>query len=85
MKRNLYAIRDNKIGEFNAPCIFQNHNAALRAFGDMVTSDSKSLVALHPEDFSLFFLGEMNMETGAFVQSVAPVSLALGTDFIKGE
>ena len=85
MKRKLYAIRDNKIGEFNAPCIFQNHNAALRAFGDMVTGDSKSLVALHPEDFSLYYLGEMDMESGTFDQSVPPSSLAVGTEFVKGE
>lgn len=85
--KRLYCLRDTKIGEFQAPCIFANDAAAMRSFGDMVTRDKNSLVALHPEDFTLEFLGLFNVENGILLQDVADIpesvhrTLATGSDF----
>ncbi len=89
--KRLYCLRDNKIGEFNAPCVFANDAAAMRAFGDMVINDKQSLVSLHPEDFTLEFIGLFNPDLGLLVQSVPdvpdsmPRTLAKGTDFMNKE
>lgn len=89
--KRLYCLRDNKIGEFQAPCIFANDAAAMRAFGDMVTNDKNTLLALHPEDFTLEFLGLFNVDTGLLLQDVADIpeslhrTLATGTDYVNKE
>lgn len=80
----LYAIRDAKVGLCNAPCMFDNDATAMRAFGDMVLNDKQSLIALHPEDFVLLYLGEFNRENGMITQDSAGYRvLCSASDYIK--
>lgn len=83
MKINLYALRDNKVGTFNPPVKIQNDAAAIRMFGDMVQRDTDSIVGQHPEDFSLWFVGTFDDESGELSQTDLVRSLANGSDFGK--
>ena len=78
--RNLYCVRDCKVGEYNQPCTFPSDAAAIRAFGDMITRDKESLLAVHPEDFSLVKVGEQDVLTGV-LYPIQPTILANGVDF----
>lgn len=82
--RKLYAIRDNKVGTFAPPCLFENDATAIRAFGDLVSRDKDSLMHLHPEDFSLWCLGFFNTENGVIEQNPDDFrTLANASDFCK--
>ena len=83
MTKRLYAIRDLKMGSFMPICLYDNDAVATRAFGDLVSKDRESLIGLHPEDFGLYFLGEIDMDSGEIFAS-KPVSLCLASDFQKG-
>lgn len=80
MKRKLYSLRDCKMNECNPPVCYPNDAVATRAFGDLVTKDKASMIGLHPEDFALVYLGEIDLETGV-ISPVVPVVLATGDNF----
>lgn len=85
MLRKLYAIRDTKVGTCNPPCIFDNDAVAMRGFGDLVSRDKDSMIALHPEDFVLLYLGEIDLETGVITQTPDMIRvLCTASDFNKG-
>ena len=82
--RKIYAIRDNKVGTFAPPCLFENDATAIRAFGDLVSRDKDSLMHLHPEDFSLWCIGLFDVGNGRIEQTPEDVrTLANASDFIK--
>lgn len=84
MKKRVYAIHDDKVGSFGQPVVGENDAAMVRSFGDLVTGDNKSLYAMHREDFSIWYLGEFNDETGLFIQDELSLKkLASGSDFAK--
>lgn len=79
MNKRIYAVRDCKVGTFAPPCLFENDGVAVRAFGDLVAND-KGVLGTHPEDFALYYLGEIDLETGHIVPC-EPVSLSIASDF----
>lgn len=81
MIKRIYSVRDCKVGSFAPPCLFENDAVASRSFGDMVVSD-KGLVGAHPEDFALYCIGEIDLETGR-ITPFEPVSLAIASDFMR--
>ena len=60
---NCYAIYDKKALSFATPFFAVNDEVAMRSFEDLVR-DRRSLVAQHPEDFALHFVGRFETETG---------------------
>lgn len=78
----LYSMLDRKMKEFGAVMIAQNDEVMIRTLKDSLPSGS--IVASHPEDFDLFFLGAMAMETGVIASSsptlVAGMSSVLNVD-----
>lgn len=77
----LYATRDDKLSQFNVPFTLDNDAVAIRSFGDAIkNAPADSILKTHPEDVSIWFIGEYNVET-AFFNSVEPVCLARGSDF----
>lgn len=82
----LYCIKDDKIG-FNQPFVCANDLDALRQFQDTINrppqNGIKSTLALHPEDFSLYCLGEWEQDTGAITPQQRLLSNAL--DLIRVE
>lgn len=86
MVKRLYAIRDDKVGTFNPPCIVDNDAVAIRQFGDLVHDAKDTLITRHPDDFSIWYLAEYDDEKGLFASSVETLKvLARGSDFVKSE
>ena len=83
LKRNpmihlIMALRDSKAESFSQPMLYTAKGAALRAFQDAV-NDSAHELGKHPEDYSLFFLGSYNDNTGMITPNVdGPIVLVNG-------
>nr|QXN72790.1 MAG: nonstructural protein [Microvirus sp.] len=56
------SVRDHKAEEFQGLHLVPNLSVAVRMFGDTAVPDS--MIARHPEDYSLVLLAEFNTETG---------------------
>lgn len=83
MVKRVYSIRDDRMRTYGNLVFVENDNVATRAFGDLVTSDPKSLMAMHPSDFSIWFVGEFDAETGVFSCETTPYVIARADEFVK--
>jgi len=59
MKTNVYSLFDVKAAVYGTPFFMQNDSMALRSFSDLV-NDRNTMVFNHPEDFTLFGIGEFD-------------------------
>lgn len=80
MKHNVFAVFDSKVEAFGMPLFMHNKAEAIRAFIDQV-NDQKSLMSKHPEDFTLFHIGEYESSSGLMVPLTTPLSLGLAIEF----
>lgn len=69
----LFSVLDSKAGVFGNPFVDQRESSAIRQFADAVNdgSNPNNLWHKHPEDFSLYLVGEFDIDTG----EVRPVML----------
>jgi hypothetical protein len=63
MKQKVFSVYDSKAEMFNQPMFFKATPEALRAFGDEANR-TESAIHKHPDDYTLFEIGEFNVETG---------------------
>lgn len=63
MKLEIYSIRDIKVA-YRAPIYFHNVEEAKRACAFTVNSKSDNELVLAPQDFELWYLGEIDDMTG---------------------
>lgn len=82
MKMVICSIQDSKAQAWLTPLFFQSNAQAVRSFGDAVNSDTD--FAKHPEDYTLFQVGEFDPSEG-IVLGISPVSLAVGVNLIRSE
>lgn len=54
----LYSIYDSKAEQFSPPQVYHNDMLALRAFEGIV-NDDKMLIKKYPEDFTLYYVGNL--------------------------
>lgn len=80
MITGMYAVRDAKANAFLSPNFFPSRGIAMREFGDAMVSE-KSFMFKHPEDFSLWYLGEFNDQSGNVKTQPAPELICNGLDF----
>lgn len=80
MKHQVFAVYDAKAENFGMPIYMHNKGEALRAFTDQA-NDGQSMISKHPEDFTLFHLGEFESSTGIHVPLTTPASLGLAIEF----
>lgn len=81
MRYNLCAILDAKLGEYGPPMAFQKSGQAVRQFGDEVQrQDKNNQMYTHPEDFTLWHVGDYESETGE-VFTQAPRLLASASEY----
>lgn len=71
MAKNIYAMRDIKIGEFRETFISNDHVTAVRGL-DRVLQDGKSTMCEYPADFEMYFLGSIDIKTGKIECPEAP-------------
>jgi hypothetical protein len=83
IKSVLVCIRDKKGAFYHPPYCVPTKDMAIRGFGDAVLKGNSDLSA-HPEDFTLFMVGEFDQITGT-VSPCEPLSIATGLDFVDKE
>lgn len=73
MKVNCYAVYDAKISDFHLAIFDIKHEGAIRQFSDAV-NDKQTKWSRHPEDYSLWYIGEFDTTKGALT-GVLPENL----------
>lgn len=82
MIQKVFAVRDSKAVAFMQPFFSGANGAAIRAFAD-AANDGKSPIAMHPEDYNLYELGDFDDNSGEFT-SLTPIKmLACAADFVQ--
>lgn len=65
MKLMVFSVFDSKAGIFGTPFFSGTEASAMRDFSDNVNdSNPRNMWSNHPEDFSLFHIGEFETNTG---------------------
>lgn len=86
MKLVAVSVRDAKSEVWQPPIFVRTKAEAVRSFVDEVNSDvSKSAIAAHPEDYTLFYLGTFDQLTGELEPAVQPESLGCAENFRREE
>ena len=65
MIHKTFSIFDSKASAYLPPFYMQTKAEAIRAIGDCV-DDKEHRFAKHPEDYTLFYLGEFDDNKGTF-------------------
>lgn len=78
----VFAIYDAKVEAYNRPFYDQTKAAALRGFADAVNDPSLQLNK-HPEDYTLFHLGEWEDGSASFTPLHTPVSLGVALEYLN--
>lgn len=73
-KVNIYSVFDHKAGCYGVPLHFQNHAVASRESMDAV-NDPHTAFHKHASDYSLFHLGEFDLQSGKFTLNESPQHL----------
>lgn len=79
-----FSIYDNKAMAFRTPFYLHMEGEAIRAFADMV-NDPEHPVGQHPEDYTLFLLGDFNDQSAKQTNYDTPKSLGLAIEHKKPE
>jgi len=72
MRMKICCIHDSKAELYTQPLFFQALGQAVRSFSD-ACNDDKSDYAKHPEDYSLWHIGEYDDLTGTLHPLPVPV------------
>lgn len=78
------SIYDAKAEAWLTPLFFQAVGQAVRSFGDAI-NQSNSEFNKHPEDYTLFMLGDWDDQRGVLELVQAPVPVARGIDLVTRE
>lgn len=82
----LYSIYDQKAEQFGPPQVFHNDMLALRGF-EAIVNDDKMFICKYPEDFSLYYVGNLGDINGRYYvehcdESCVPVLVGRAVDYV---
>jgi len=80
----IYSIHDSKAEAYLPPFYLHNKNMAIRSFRDCVTDEGHTFNR-HPEDYSLWEIGEFDDATGEIIYYTPHHALGTGMDYINNE
>lgn len=80
MKQRIYTTYDVKAELFMTPFFLPNDATAIRRFTDAVNTDTP--LAMHPEDYTLFVIGEFSERDGT-ITLVDKKCLGCAIEFVK--
>lgn len=81
---NVYSIFDSAASAFATPFFMQNDGLAVRAFSDNINRvEEKTALSEHPDQFTLFKIGEFEDKTGVLEKYDTPRSLGLAVEFVE--
>lgn len=83
----LYSIYDSKAEQFSPPQVYHNDMLALRAFEGIV-NDDKMLIKKYPEDFTLYYVGNLGDSDGRYYienrdESHVPVMVGRAIEYVQ--
>lgn len=83
----LYSIYDCKAEIFSPPQVYHNDMLALRAFEGLV-NDDKTLINSYPEDFSIYYIGNLGDTDGRYFiestdESRVPLLVGRAIDYVQ--
>lgn len=81
-KKLIFGIYDTKAQYFKHVFFMLSKGEAIRGFSD-IANDSQSEIGKHPEDFIMFFLGELDSNKGTFENLEKHENLGLASDYKK--
>lgn len=82
MKISVFSVYDSKTDAFMQPIFLQTKPAAIRAITDCV-QDPTHQFAAHPEDYTLFYLGQFDDSNGTFDLEKTPISLCVCIELLS--
>lgn len=80
MSKKIYTVYDQKSDAYLLPFYMDTDGQATRAFSDLV-NDSQHEFGKHPEDYTLFSLGDYNESNAKFSICETPISMGLAIEF----
>jgi len=83
MKLKVYSIYDKAAKAYNTPFFMHNKALAIRAFEDNVNAQEENNISKHPEQFSLFCLGEYDDSKAQFQLLEQPELEATALELVK--
>ena len=84
MKSQVFSIFDSKTETFGLPGYFHNKGHALRMFETKCNEQGTDL-AMYPEDFSFFHVGEFDDSNGLLTPLTPPVNVGLAVEFRRSD
>lgn len=81
MKTSVYSVFDAKAAVYGVPFFMPKDGMAVRAFTDLA-NDSNTMCGKHPEDFTLFKIGEFDDATGQVVGNT-PVAVVTAASVVR--
>lgn len=76
----MFSVKDSATEQFSNPMFMMANGQAIRGFSDEVNKqDAANPLFLHPDDYSLYSLGEFDTSTGSFSPK-SPELLVRGKD-----
>jgi len=82
--QQVFSVYDSKVEAFLRPWFVETKGAAIRAFADSI-KDTNVPMAAHPEDYTLFHMGEFDNKTGLINSFKTPVSIGLALEFMNSD
>lgn len=82
MIHHVFAVHDAKAEAYLPPFLMPKVGQATRVFADCVNSPDHQFSA-NPEDYTLFQLGDFDVEKGEFLLLRAKQSLGNGVEFLR--
>jgi hypothetical protein len=77
----MYAVYDVKAQMYSHPHFLQSDGVAIRSFSQ-VCEDENSQFNKYPSDFSLYFIGSFDVESGEVIPDV-PRQICNASEFVK--
>lgn len=87
LKLRLYSIYDSKAEQFSPPQVYHNDMLALRGF-ESIVNDDKMLIKKYPEDFTLYYVGNLSDSDGCYYvencdESRVPILIGRAIEYVQ--
>lgn len=82
MKTKLFTVHDAKAESYTNPFCIHTRGEAIRGFID-VCNDKNTNINKYPEDFTLFEIGEYNLQNASIELHKSPIPLGKAIEFKK--
>lgn len=84
MKLKMFSVFDAKASAFITPFFLPESGMAVRSFADCINQDGHAFNA-HPEDYTLFELGNFDSKTSEVMVLDTPKSLGIGVEYMDND